>query len=306
MTGTTTRLQRILCPIDSSGMSIHALEQAAACARWSGARLTVLHVTSPVTAGVPALLPSMTERWEERREDAVQDWMDARLDGVRDSLVRIEKMILPGIPAQVIVACAEEIAADLIVIGTHGTSGFEHLMLGSVTEKVLRRASCPVLTVPPHGIGTSRLPFERVLCAIDFSNCSLAALKFAMTAALGSGASLTLAHVLEWPWPEPPAPVFSELPPAEASALLEFRQRRECQALTHLGALVPGMLAGRCHTRVSHGRAYAEILRLASEEHADLIVLGVHSRNVVDMAMLGSTANQLVRHATCPVLTVRR
>jgi hypothetical protein len=68
------------------------------------------------------------------------------------------------------------LSADLLVLGTRGTSGFEHLVLGSVAERVLRHAPCPVLTVPPLGVGTSRLPFERVLCAIDFSNCSVAAL----------------------------------------------------------------------------------------------------------------------------------
>jgi nucleotide-binding universal stress UspA family protein len=126
-----------------------------------------------------------------------------------------------------------------------------------------------------------------------------------MTAALGSGAALILAHVLEWPWPEPPAPVFSELPPAEAAAS-QFQTPTRVPALAHLDTLVPDALAGRCHTRISHGRAYSEILGLASEEHADLIVLGVHSRNVVDMTMFGSTAHQVVRRATCPVLTVRR
>ena len=248
----------------------------------------------------------MFERMELNRQEAVGGWVESHLSGTRDPGVHVDILTLPGDPAQVIVACAAELSADLLVLGTRGASGFEHLVLGSVAEKVLRHAPCPVLTVPPLGVGTSRLPFERVLCAIDFSNCSLAALEFAMTAALGSGAALVLAHVLEWPWPEPPAPVFSELPPAEAAALLNFRQRRECQALAHLGTLVPDALAGRCHTRISHGRAYPELLRLASEEHADLIVLGVHSRNVVDRTMFGSTANQVVRRATCPVLTVRR
>ena len=71
---------------------------------------------------------------------------------------------------------AASLPADLIVMGTHGAGGFQHLVLGSVTEKVLRQAACPVLTVPPRAQATSRLPFSRLLCAVDFSDVSLAAL----------------------------------------------------------------------------------------------------------------------------------
>ena len=105
-----------------------------------------------------------------------------------------------GAPAKEILAYVAQARADLIVMKTHGTSGFEHLGLGMVAEKVLRRAVCPVLTVPPQSVASGRLPFTHVLCALDFSDRSLVALEFAMTAALGSGAVLTLTHVLEWPW----------------------------------------------------------------------------------------------------------
>ena len=176
------------------------------------------------------------------------------------------QVVTTGAPAREILAYAAQAPADLIVMGTHGTSGFEHLVLGSVAEKVLRRARCPVLTVPPQSGASGRLPFAHVLCAVDFSDWSLAALEFAMTAALGSGAALTLVHVLEWPWPEPPPPVFDELPHAEALALADYRRRRECEALARLEALRPDGLAPRCHARVSHGRPYVEILRIAAEE----------------------------------------
>ena len=87
----------------------------------------------------------------------------------------------------------------LIVIGTHGAGGFEHLVLGSVTEKVLRRATCPVLTVPPRARTTAKLPFKRILCPLDFSESSLAALDFAFSLAQQGDAELTILHVFEWP-----------------------------------------------------------------------------------------------------------
>jgi nucleotide-binding universal stress UspA family protein len=279
--------------------------QAIAFARWSNARVTALHVSTPLHAGQPELVPMVGDNQGNDTEPA-RRWMQAQFREASEDGISVDFVVRTGAPAREILACASQLPADLVVMGTHGTSGFEHLLLGSVTEKVLRRAPCPVLTVPPRGVATSRLPFEHLLCAIDFSECSLAALELAMSAAVGSGAELTLAHVLEWPWQEPPPPAFDELPPHEAAALREYRQRRERDSLARLEALVPGPLRDRCHARVSHGRDYAEILRLAAEEHADLIVLGVHGRNALDMAVFGSTTNQIVRQASCPVLTVRR
>ena len=295
---TSCRLRRILCPVDASEPSAEAARQAIAFARWSGAHITALHVDALINLANPELLSRVVEQQRE--------WMRLQFRAALDARINVDLVASTGAPAQEIIAHAAELPADLIVIGTHGLGGFRHLVLGSVAEKVLRCAPCPVLTVPPRSVATARLPFEHVLCAIDFSDCSLAALEFAMTTALGSGASLTLAHVLEWPWEEPPPPNFDELPKAEATALRVYRQRREQDALARLHALAPEGLHDRCHVRVSHGRSYVEILRLAGEERADLIVLGVHGRNPVDLALFGSTTNQIVRRATCPVLTLRR
>ncbi len=301
------RLQQILCAVDESEPSAQAMRQAMAFARWSGARLTVLHVAAPVYIPMPELvLPLTVNRLANESDQAIGEWMQEQFGTMAEAAgVPACLVVKSGAPAREIATYAAGLPADLLVVGTHGTGGFERLVLGSVAEKVLRTAPCPVLTVPPHGVATSRLPFERVLCAIDFSECSLVALEYAMTAALDSGASLTLAHVIEWPWSEPPAPAFSELPAAEASALADFRRRREQDTSAPLGALVPETLAHRCHTRISHGRSHVQILKLATEERADLIVLGVHGRKPIDMAMFGSTTHHVVRHATCPVLTVR-
>ena len=192
-------------------------------------------------------------------------------------------------------------------MGTHGASGFEHLVLGSVTEKVLRKASCPVLTVPPAAQATSRLPFRHVLCAIDFSDSSLAALPLAVSLATESDAALTLLHVLDWPWEEPPPPVIEELPFQQGVALAEFRRYREAGARKRLESLIPDPLpTSRVTTRLGNGKPHARILQIAAQEQTDLIVIGVHGRNPVDLALFGSTTNQVVRRATCPVLTWRR
>src|SRR5581483_2684811 len=108
---------------------------------------------------------------------AVEEDVLASLEPARAIGVLTDARVESGPPATAILACATRVGADLIVIGTHGASGFEHLVLGSVTEKVLRRATCPVMTVPPRVRATSRLPFKTIVCPIDFSASSEAALR---------------------------------------------------------------------------------------------------------------------------------
>jgi nucleotide-binding universal stress UspA family protein len=151
------------------------------------------------------------------------------------------------------------------------------------------------------------LPFKRVLCAVDFSDPSLTAAQYARSIANESGAALTLLHVIEWPWVESPMPAYEDVPHEQAAALAEFRRYLETTAMARLKTLVPttDRAASSSNAVVRHGRPYVEILRLAEATRADLIVIGVHGRNVVDMTLFGSTTNQVVRRATCPVLTMR-
>jgi nucleotide-binding universal stress UspA family protein len=303
---TMAMIKQILCPIDFSETSRHALEQAAAIAGWYRARLHVLHVYEPVFAPIPGL-PVPDDRVPEYELQRVRDEVAAFLQAMGGG-IDADVVVGVGQPPTTIVDRAAALSVDLIVIGTNGASGLEHLLIGSVTEKVLRKAACPVLTVPPRAQATSHLPFTRVLCAVDFSDWSLAAVDYALSLAAESGAALDLLHVVEWPWEEPPPPAFSELPPEQAAALLEFRRNLVASATRRLESLVSKALTDRCAVtvQIAHGKPYVETLRLAGDIAADLIVLGVHGRHRLDLAVFGSTTNQVVRQATCPVLTVRR
>jgi nucleotide-binding universal stress UspA family protein len=297
------KFTRILCPVDFSEASRHAIEQAVALSGQYRSRITALYALAPTTFALSEVAAPMDEisEPEHLRTCVEQEFACARSRGILvDAAVDI------GHPVDRILARAIEWPADLIVMGTHGASGFQHLILGSVTEKVLRKAPCPVLTVPPRAHATSQLPFRRLICAVDFSKGSLDAVDAAVSLTRESGATLTLLHVLEWPWAEPPAPTFQELPQEAASALTEFRRYSEASALQRLHSLARD-LDPTCalETRVSNGKPYAEILRVAAEEESDVIVIGVHGRNPLDMALFGSTTNQVVRRATCPVLTIR-
>ena len=300
------RIARILCPIDFSDASVHAVEQAAAIARWSGATLTVLNVEHPIFMPVPTLPPPF-DRIPDVRLSAVRERMTAFIRTASMDRIKTTTMVDIGEPVAKILEHVASLPADLVVIGTHGATGFEHLMLGSVTETILRKARCPVLTVPPRARTTSLLPFRRILCAVDFSEWSIEALTLAASLAGDSRAALDVVHVIEWPWDEPPQPDLRELPPAQASALMEFRRYLEVSATKRLEALIRAAVPDTCiaEPHIYHGKPYVELLLGAAEHDADLIVIGVHSHGHVDLALFGSTTNQVVRRATCPVLTLR-
>ncbi len=294
-------INRILCPVDLSDVSRQAIDHAALLARWYNARVTALHVCNPVvipaadfTAVGPVQFPLTEDELESARAQVGRFLESAK--GI-DTDVIVEH----GQPVDRILERATALAADLIVIGTHGASGFQHLVLGSTTEKVLRKANCPVLTVPPHARATSKLPFRRILCPVDFSDSSLAALDFAFSLAQEGDAELTILHAFEWlPEGEPLTNRPINVP--------EYRLELESELTSRLHALVPDSVRTWCRptTRVTHGKAYLEILGVAAEGASDLIVMGVHGRNALDLMLFGSTTNQVVRRATCPVLTLRK
>lgn len=295
-------IRRILCPIDLSDVSRRLLDHTRILAGWYGARITVLHVCNPIVipatdlAFAGAMPPPILA--DEERENARQQVVEAiGRAGAADVDVTIDS----GHPARAIVACASALPADLIVIGTHGIGGFEHLVLGSVTEKVLRKAVCPVMTVPPSVQRTSTLPFKRLVCPVDFSEPSLAALELALSLAREGDAALTILHVFERAADDEPRANRSIVAP-------EYVREVEADFTARLHALVPVNLGDSCrpNTRTAHGKPYQEILGLAAETGADLIVMGVHGRTALDQLLFGSTTNQVVRRATCPVLTLRR
>jgi len=293
-------LTHIVCPVDFSDASRHAIDQATVVAGYYHSRITALHVLTS-SSDIFATATEDAARVDALRPRIAEDFACAASQGIA-----VDILIEPGHPADVILERAASARAGLIVMGTHGTSRFQHLVLGSVTEKVLRKATCPVLTVPARARATSQLPFTRLLCAVDFSDSSLEAVRAAVSLAEGADATLTLIHVLEWPWEEPPAPSLEELPREQAAALAEFRRYLEKSARTRLESLVPDtMQTPRLRIRIENGKPHREILHAAAEERSDLIVLGVRGRNPVDLALLGSTANQVVRRATCPVMTYR-
>lgn len=295
-------ITRILCPIDFSGHSRVALDYATALARWYDAEVTALHAyaVAMVPATISAFPAAGSVGLPLTREEVERDF-NRFLRPAATAGVTVKSEIALGSPAKSILEAAAKLPASLVVMGTHGASGVERLMLGSVTEKVLRKAPCPVLVVTRDADAPSGAPvlFRRILCAIDFSPCSTRALSYALSLTEEAGGALTLLHVLE-SFAEEPL-IYSQLD------IEEYQRQAENLALERLNSLIPRETRTwcRCAPMTRFGKPYQEILKVAGEQQVDLIVLGVRGRNPIDLALFGSTTNHVVRTAGCPVLTVR-
>jgi nucleotide-binding universal stress UspA family protein len=308
---TMIQIQRILCPVDFSDYSRRALDHAAAIAKTYDSTITLLHVcaVAPIAAYAPAsgVLPSAALTPADR--EALLANMRRFTETEIGTQVPVEIDLREGSTAASILAKAEEMRADLLVLGTHGRSGFERLVLGSVTEKVLRQAACPVLTVPraaADAVPVAPVLFKQIVCATDFSDCSLHALNYAMSLAQEADATLTVVSVIELP-PEVPREVHENVL-AGPRSLREYIAAAEEYARGRLTDAIPETVRAYCRveTLLPKGKPYREILRVAEERHADLLVVGIHGRGALDRMFFGSTAQHLVRQAACPVLTLRR
>jgi len=295
--------KHVLCPVDFSEASNRALAYAVAFAEWRQARLAVMHVAPTFE---PTLAPAV--RYDEpgeivfpvQREDVLEALhRSAKAAGASPS--RVEAVAEAGSPVPMILDRAISWPADLVVIGTHGRSGFDRALLGSVAERVMHKAPCPVLTVPPaaHAASAASVAIKRILCAVDFSPSSLVALGFALDMGRQTGAAVTLLHIVDWPTEgEPLAHAQAAAPELLVTLLADGRDR--------LQAATPAEGADVHVAQVAiAGRARREILRYATEHDSDIILMGAQGREGVGLALLGSTTERVARDAACPVLTVR-
>jgi nucleotide-binding universal stress UspA family protein len=210
----------------------------------------------------------------------------------------VQGALAVGDPRAQILRAAAEAPTDCIVMGTHGRRGFERFVLGSVTEHVLRKAACPVLAVPP--LPDERRPagiFPSVLCAIDFAAASLHALDLARSLVAPRG-RLVLIHSIQWPFRLGPSPKPREMEPLRARLEGDAEERLERVTVDQRDSVT-------IERHVAAGKPHAEILRCARDAGAALIVAGLHSHAVNDIALLGSTTRRVLHDAPCPVLTTR-
>jgi nucleotide-binding universal stress UspA family protein len=269
--------ETILCPVDFSELSGHALRQAARLAGCGGAKLIAIYANwfDAPPYFTDGRIAELSREFRDSQAAAEQSLAAFVKSTLGEQAAAVEIRVAEGLPADVILAQAAGAGAGLIVMGTHGRTGYNRWMMGSVAERVLRETPVPLLTV--------RGPYEgdirRILCPVADTEVSREALSLAAELAGCFGATLTALHVRE--------PHAAAAPP-------------------DLCARMPAEERTRCNVREveRHGDAASEIVRLAAEEPFDLLVLGAPRRTFFDGLVLGTTTLRVVRHAPCPVLTV--
>jgi nucleotide-binding universal stress UspA family protein len=290
------KINRILCPIDFSEFSELAYDYAQSLAWRYQATLLLEHVTETLPPMYPyyAFPNAYVEISQELRTHAEQQLQEFAKTHARHG-VQPECSVHDGVVANVILDLAEALAVSLIVMGTHGLRGIERVMLGSITDKVLRKAHCPVLAVrkPVHDPVTQAgvpdiIRLQRILCCTDFSDQSEQALEYAVSLATEYGGELTLLHVLE--------------DVADSADI----QEEIAKAMENLENRISPEMRKNCKTKtlVRIGSPYQQILELTLESGTDLIVMGVRGRNALDLAVFGSTTYRVVQLGPCPVLVV--
>ncbi len=291
-------IKLILCPIDFSEFSVRAYRYALSLAEHYRSKVVAQHVVeiwrypSVGFVATAQLYEEFCQALRESGTDQLREFVRNHTHGE----IHPELVVHLGIASDSILSFAQTQKADGIVMGMHGRRGYDRLMVGSVTDRVMRRAPCPVLAVckPPHDPvvageeGHHLHHLNRILFCTDFSENSERALDYAISSAAEYDAELTLLHVLE----QAPIPARTEEAIAAATAQLD--------------KLIPpeGPKTVKIKTAVRIGEPYQQIIQLALEAQIDMVTMGVRGRGALDLAVFGSTTYRVMQLGPCPVLAV--
>lgn len=291
----------ILCATDFSDFSNHTVGYGVALAKEFNARLIICHVidlSSVAIYGEFQLDPV-------GQQNRIMEDANVQLEALAgDQPVAWEPLIAVGKPADEISRAVEEQNIGLVITATRGRSGFKRLILGSVTERLMRTLSCPLLVVrsPEHEFVTTmeqKIRLQKILVGCDFSPDSGRAFDHGLSLAQEFEAELHLAHVIE-------PPIQPNLLAEETLVSGEIQQDYHDQLIQKLKDMVPGEASNWCapQTSIMEGQPYDELVKYAHTRDIDMIVLGVRGHGLVKTLFLGSTTDRVIRNSPCPVLSV--
>lgn len=275
--------QRILVPTDLSDFAKSAVRWAVVLQKRFNSRVTLLYADEPyfpmdVMIGRPQPGGEVAEYSEFiKRELAKLVEENFSKDASVDS------MIVEDEPVRAVVDTAAALDADLILMVTHGRRGWRRALLGSVTESVVHRSRCAVLSIPPEEVRRDEPEVRRILCPVNFSPIGREALETAVDLAVAFGAALTVLHVAD----VIDEPFLSDLERSFA-AWIEPAVRQRCRYVQI----------------VERGDAPRGVLEIAEEDSSDLIVLGAQHRRFSDATVIGTTTERVVRFSRRPVLSI--
>jgi len=295
---------KLVVPLDQSSLAEDALGRAVALVRATGASLDLVLVHDPFSFSGFADVPADTKRWAD--EEAYLERIVHELES--GASIKASHEVIKGAPVETICQHAQDIGADLIVMTSHGRTGFSRAWLGSVADGVIRQAGIPVLLLrSTEASRPDRLErlFEHVLVPIDASTVSEQIIDDALSIARAGNGHITLLHVVR------PIPIV--LPayggmPMEAPTVPDMvaTEAIAAAARERIGALATRVSQGvDVNTAVViDGRVAQAILDFAAQTSADLVALTTRGRGASRL-IVGSTADKILRGSTLPVLVNR-
>jgi len=298
------QVESILCSTDFSDDSNHGITYGIALAKELGAKLYVCHVIDLSDATIYGEGFSDPLEQQKRMIDYSLEYLE-RLIGDQPLPFDWEPLILIGHTGIEIARVAEEKKVDLAVLATHGRSGLKRIILGSVTEYLMRALPCPLLIVrrPERDfIPTAKqeVRLEKILIGCDFSPDSSLGFQYGLSLAQEFQSELHLVHVIQ-------PSVYKDLLKPKIEHGGEFQRDMRDQLYDKLINMVPKEARNWCNpiTILLAGQPYEELTKYTVVHNIDLIVLGVLGHSLAEMMFVGSTTDRVVRQAPCPVLSVR-
>ena len=293
-----TTIQRILYATDLASVSEPAWHEAKQLGRLFNAEILLVHalpfVVLPADGYFP---PHMYDELVESARREAEARFDRLLGSVVGSGLKLRIRLEDGVPAERILAVAREERVDVVIAGTHGRTGLQRAILGSVADRLVRQAPCPVITVPPTLGDKPGGKIRRICYATDFSPTARAAWPWVVSIARAADAEVYLVHVTLSPVPDRHLP-------AETLGRLAQMLHEQGRATVERFLEQSPFPGGRISVHVSHGDPGEQIVHQAQAHSADLVVMGTHGWSGVVRWMLGSVAHHVIQTAPCPVLTV--
>lgn len=300
-------LKRILVPSDFSESAALAHDLARLVAERFGAEWHVIHVTRD-SSETAFLQGDNSISKGGKRFVGASGWLGLQvekaplqtIDDQKQTVSRpsVRKLREAPSAAEGILAYVAENTVDLVIMGTHGWTGPRHWILGSTAEEVVRRASCPVLTIRNGDVRLPEKQHRRLLVAIDFSEPTRSLIGHAREMAAVSEAEVDLLHVIE----EPNA--FRLFKVDKFRAVLPEIARRARDRLKKVAEETPGPNVPLRYNVIT-GDPGREIVRFAEAQSSSGIMVGTHGRSGLRRLAVGSVAEHVMRTASCPVFALK-
>ncbi len=320
--------KKIMCSIDFSDFTDECLGYSAALCKEFNATLVLVHIVIDVESYRGEGVTGFDNiKLQEKNIQKAKEHLGKM---VKDLTIDHEIVVIKGTPADEICRLATKKEIDLVIAAPHGKSGIKKFLLGSVTEKLIKSLTCPLLVLHTKqhdfiSLYDYEMKLKKILVGCDFSPDSKLAFDYGLSLAQEYQAEIYLTHVIKpTEYVELKASDYISIAPGnyarwQSSDYLEMQKkvtaenREKIQELRkrlekQLYYMLPDESKDWCtpHTNVLTGEPYKELVKYAKDQKVDMIVMGIRGHTLWEKLLVGSTTDRVIRHAPCPVLAVRQ